>query len=77
MATFTPVILVCSAALQWSPSLGWTPIPCAPETAVDVVRGQPAPNEIMCGLYAEMQMARTDLVRGGTWLKIGCERRRS
>ena len=64
--TFVPLILVCLA--------GQLPYQCTPHTALDVVRGEPAQNETMCAKYAEMQMARTALVREGTWLKIGCTR---
>lgn len=64
--TFTPLILICLA--------GQAPYECTPYTALDVVRGEPAQNEVTCALYAQEQLARTALVREGTWLKIGCMR---
>ena len=43
---------------------------------MDVVRGPPADNPIMCALNAQTMMARTDLVQAGgaQYMKVVCAR---
>jgi len=65
MGTYSIIILICSTALSHTE--------CQPETANDVVRGPQVDNSVMCGLNAQMMMARTDLVQGGkVYMKVMC-----
>jgi hypothetical protein len=65
MGAYYMVILVCSVTLSHSD--------CQPNTAVDVVRGPQADNPVMCGAYAQMMMARTDLVQANEYMKVLCK----
>jgi hypothetical protein len=66
MSGYSLVILVCSVALSHSD--------CQPKTARDIVRGPEVDNTVMCGLNAQMMIARTDLVRadGTEYMKVVC-----
>ena len=69
MNAFAVLILVCASALR--------PGDCQRETALDVIIGPNATNEIMCAIhsqafYAQTEMART--LRRGEYLKIMCSR---
>ena len=66
MSGYSIVILICSTALSHTA--------CQPETALDVVRGPPVDNAIMCSMNAQTMMARTDLVQGGgsQYMKVVC-----
>jgi hypothetical protein len=66
MAGFSMMILICSTALSHSD--------CQPNTALDLMRGPPVDNAIMCSLNAQTMIARTDLVQGdGThYVKVVC-----
>ncbi len=68
---FTPIVLVCLAGQARSE--------CTRYTALDVVYGEPAKNEIMCGFYAQAALAGTSIgrsLRDGQWIKIECDRKR-
>ena len=47
---------------------------CRPNSAIDVVRGPPVDNAVMCSLTVKTMMARTDLVRdgGSQYVKVVC-----
>ncbi len=66
---FTPFVLVCLA--------GQARADCTRYTALDVVAGEPAKNEMMCAFYAQAALAGTSIgrsLRDGQWIKIVCER---
>ena len=68
---FTPIVLVCLA--------GQARAECTKYTAVDVIQGEPARNEMMCSFYGEAALAGTSIgrsLRDGEWVKIVCERER-
>ncbi len=68
---FTPIVLVCLA--------GQARDECTKYTAADVLRGEPAKNEMMCNFYGEAALAGTSIgrsLRDGEWVKIVCERER-
>lgn len=65
MGGYSIVVLVCSAALTHSE--------CQPKTASDVIRGPRVDNAVMCGLNAQMMLARTGLVDGAReYMKVVC-----
>ena len=64
MSAYSIIILVCSAALSHEE--------CAYNTALDVVRGPPVDNPVMCALNAQTMIARTDLVQGAQYMKVVC-----
>jgi hypothetical protein len=66
MSGYSMVILICSTALSHDD--------CRRETALDVVRGPPVDNVVMCSLNAQTMMSPTDLVRGGgsQYMKVVC-----
>ena len=66
MPEYSIVILICSTALSH--------VDCQPTTALDIVRGPSVENPLMCGLNAQTMMARTDLVRAGSYMKVVCTR---
>jgi hypothetical protein len=68
MLDYSIVILICSAALSQ--------LDCQPKTALDVVRGPQADNAVMCSLYTQTMMARTDLVQGDEYMKVVCPPRK-
>jgi hypothetical protein len=69
MSPFIVYILMCAASTA--------PSDCDRRTAVDVVLGPEARNEIMCGLAAQEMFAQTALQpKDGEYLKIFCQRRR-
>ncbi len=63
---FQVLILVCSVDLA--------PSDCQIETALDVIRGPVAANEVMCGLYGQAYIAQTTLAPHGPgeYVKIRC-----
>jgi hypothetical protein len=65
---FQVLILICS--------IGLAPGDCQIGTALDVVRGPPAPNALQCGLHGQAYIAPTALApRGpGEYVKIICLR---
>lgn len=65
---FSVVILVCAVAL--SPDL------CTADTALDVVRGPQADNEMMCALSGQATLAATAIAprAGEEYVKIQCSR---
>ena len=66
---FKVLILVCSATLA--------PSECQPETALEVVQGPEARNEIACALQSQAYFAQTALGRDlqpGEYVKIRCRR---
>jgi len=66
MSGYSIVILICSASLSNSD--------CGYDTALDVVRGPPVDNPVMCALNAQTMIARTDLVQanGAQYMKVVC-----
>jgi hypothetical protein len=70
MGVFLVYIFVCAASTA--------PSDCDHHSAIDVVLGPEAPNEIMCGLYAQEMFARTAMVpKDGEYVKISCVRHRT
>ena len=70
MSPFIVYILLCAASTA--------PGDCDTRSAVDVVLGPEARNEIMCGLAAQEMAASTSITpRNGEYLKISCVRRRA
>lgn len=65
---FKVLILVCSVALS--------PDQCQADTAVAVIDGPEAPNEVMCGLNGQAYLANTALAerREGEYVKVTCSR---
>ena len=64
MSGYSVVVLICSMGLSHSD--------CQPKTALDVVRGPKVENVVMCSLYAQAMMARSDLVQGDHYMKVVC-----
>jgi hypothetical protein len=63
------VILICTVSVA--------PADCLPETAIDVIAGPYADNEIVCMLHGQASMARTALApRKGEYMKVTCSRER-
>jgi hypothetical protein len=70
MNPFVVYILLCAASTA--------PGDCNTRSAIDVVLGPEARNEIMCGLGAQEMFARTAIVpSNGEYVKISCVRRRT
>ena len=65
---FKVLILVCSVALS--------PDECQADTAVAVIDGPEAPNEVMCGLNGQAYLANTALAerREDEYVKVTCSR---
>lgn len=63
---FKVLILICSIGVQ--------PQDCSRETALDVISGPDAENELMCGLHAQAYVAEVGLVREGEYMKATCTR---
>ncbi len=69
MSPFVVYILLCAASTA--------PGDCDARSAIDVVLGPEANNEIMCGLEAQEMFAKTAIApRAGEYVKISCTRRR-
>jgi hypothetical protein len=69
MSPFVVYILLCAGSTA--------PGDCDTRSAIDVVLGPEARNEIMCGLEAQEMFAKTSLLpRDGQYVKISCARRR-
>jgi hypothetical protein len=69
MSPFVVYILLCAASTP--------PGDCDTRSAIDVVLGPEARNEIMCGLEAQEMFAKTAIApRDGEYVKISCTRRR-
>ncbi len=67
---FLVYIFVCAASTA--------PGDCDRHSAIDVVLGPEASNEIMCGLAAQEMFARTSILpKDGEYVKISCVRRRT
>jgi len=67
MGGYSIIVLICSMALSHSD--------CQLKTALDIVRGPQADNPVMCAMYAQVMMARTDLMRGdgAQYMKVLCK----
>jgi hypothetical protein len=65
---FSVLILVCSIDLS--------PADCQRETALDVINGPDAPNEMMCGFYGQAYIADTAIAgyRDDEYVKVKCTR---
>ena len=66
---FKVLILVCAATLA--------PSECKPETALEVVQGPDARNEIACALQSQAYLAQTALgreLRSDEYVKVRCRR---
>lgn len=65
---FKVLILVCSATLS--------PAECQADTAVAVIDGPEAPNEVMCGLNGQAYLANTALAEKheDEYVKVKCSR---
>ena len=69
MSPFLVYILVCAASTA--------PGDCDRHSAIDVVLGPEARNEVMCGLQAQEMFARAAILpKDGEYVKITCIRRR-
>jgi hypothetical protein len=69
MSPYVIYILLCAASTA--------PGDCDTRSAIDVVLGPEANNEIMCGLESQEMLAKTSLrPRDGEYVKISCARRR-
>jgi hypothetical protein len=68
---FQVLVLICAA--------GMAPADCQRDTAIDVIRGPVAANEITCGLHGQAYVAETALGRDleGAYVKIQCLRRKA
>jgi hypothetical protein len=66
MSAYSIVILICSASLSHAN--------CDYNTALDVVRGPPVDNPVMCALNAQTMLAPTDLLRANEaqYMKVVC-----
>ena len=70
MSPFLVYIFVCAASTA--------PGDCDSHSALDVVLGPEARNEIMCGKEAQEMFARTAILpKNGQYVKISCIRRRT
>lgn len=65
---FKVLVLICAANLG--------PADCQAETALAVIDGPAAQNEIECGLHGQAYVADTALVRPGSYVKVMCRRDR-
>jgi hypothetical protein len=66
---FSVLILICNVSLA--------PMDCQRETAVDIIQGPPAANEMQCALYGQAFYAETAMGRGmrpDEYLKVKCQR---
>lgn len=65
---FKVLILICSAALSREQ--------CQADTAVAVINGPEAPNEVMCGLNGQAYLAHTALAEKheDEYVKVTCSR---
>jgi hypothetical protein len=65
---FEVLILVCS--------IGLTPTECQMNTAIDVVKGPTASNEVTCGLHGQVYLAETTMANRlkDAYLKVLCTR---
>lgn len=65
---FKVLILICSAALSREQ--------CQADTAVAVINGPEAPNEVMCGLHGQAYLANTALAEKheDEYVKVKCSR---
>lgn len=65
---FKVLILICSAALSREQ--------CQADTAVAVINGPEAPNEVMCGLNGQAYLANTALAEKheNEYVKVTCSR---
>ena len=65
---FKVLILVCSTALS--------PTECKVDTAVAVINGPDAPNELMCGLNGQAYVAETAIAEKheDEYVKVTCSR---
>ena len=69
MSPFVVFIYLCAASTA--------PADCDRRTAINVVHGPEAPNEIACGLGAQMMMVQTAIRPvDGQYFKITCARRK-
>jgi hypothetical protein len=69
MSTFVVFVYLCAASIA--------PADCDRRTAIDVVHGPEASNEIACGLGGQMMMAQTAIrPTDGQYFKIACARRK-
>lgn len=69
MNTFAVLILVCASALQ--------PKDCQRETALDIIIGPNASNEVMCAMQSQAFFAQTEMTRAlanGEYVKVMCSR---
>lgn len=69
MNPFAVMILVCAAGMH--------PADCRLDTAVDVIAGPEARNEIMCALHGQAYFAESALgagLREGEYVKVLCTR---
>jgi hypothetical protein len=70
MNPFLVYILLCAASTAHGD--------CDTHSAIDVVLGPEARNEIMCGLQAQEMFAQTSIQpKDGEYVKISCVRRRT
>lgn len=64
---FKVLIFVCA--------IGTQPQDCSRETALDVISGPSAENELMCGFHGQAYIAEVGLVRSNQeYLKLVCTR---
>jgi hypothetical protein len=65
---FQILVLICA--------VGVAPADCQRDTAIDVIRGPVAANEVTCGLHGQAYVAQTALGRDleGAYVKIQCAR---
>lgn len=69
MSLFQVVILVCAMTTAHRD--------CQPDTALDVIQGPEAQNELMCGFHGQAYLASTAIGRRlheGEYVKIKCTR---
>ncbi len=66
---FKVIILVCAASMP--------PSQCQPNSAIEVVQGPDARNEIMCGMHSQAYLAGTAIgrdLRPDEYVKVQCRR---
>lgn len=66
---FKVILLICAASLE--------PSDCQPQTAIDVLQGPVAANEITCGLHSQAYLAESALsasLSKDSYLKVVCTR---
>jgi hypothetical protein len=69
MSLFQVVILVCAMTMPRGD--------CQPDTALDVIRGPDAQNELMCGFHGQAYLASSAIgrrLRTDEYVKIKCTR---